>query len=118
MDVALVTEVVAALLGGAAGEVGRNAWTSLTALAKRRFGSDEDSVAALESAETADTQRVVTILERKAAEHLEFAAELSAWAVQTRQAIQLTSTTNIIGENATIHGNAIQAGNIGSITFN
>ncbi|WP_157249247.1 hypothetical protein [Nonomuraea typhae] len=118
MDAVLVTEVVAALLAGAAGEAGKSAWASLTALAKRRFGGDEDAVAALESAEAADTQHVVTVLQQKAAEDAEFAGELSSWATQTRQTLHLTSTTNIIGGNATIHGNAIQAGHIGSITLN
>lgn len=117
MEAALVAEVIAALLGGAAGEMGKSAWSSLTALVRRRFGAGGDDLAVLEGARAADTERVVGVLRRRAETDAEFAVELAAWAGETRDALRL-STTNVISGNATVHGNIVQTGHItGSITF-
>ncbi|MEV8635316.1 hypothetical protein AB0395_27030 [Streptosporangium sp. NPDC051023] len=119
MDPAVLTAIISALVGGAAGEVGKNAWTSLVTLARKRFGDGSDEVAALEGA-TGDTSEEITgILVDRAATDPAFKDALESWTSETAKVIrQSHDVSNTISGDARIHGSVIQAGDVfGSINL-
>ncbi|WP_188192159.1 hypothetical protein [Nonomuraea sp. SYSU D8015] len=107
--------VISAIVGGAAGEVGKNAWTSLTALVRRRFGDDAPAVAALEG----PPEEVTRALVDHAQADSEFQQALTKWTVDTARLIQSKhDVSNTIGGEARISGPVIQAGDVyGSINL-
>ncbi|MFI7538457.1 hypothetical protein [Streptosporangium sp. NPDC049376] len=122
MDPTVLTAIVTALVGGAAGEVGKSAWTSLVTLARNRFGGDSGEVAALEAAPggtTGQAKEITGILIDRATADPAFADELAAWAQETAKVVrQSHDVSNTIGGDATIHGTVIQAGDVfGSINL-
>ncbi|MEV4094368.1 hypothetical protein [Streptosporangium saharense] len=119
MDPTVLTAIVTALVGGAAGEVGKSAWTSLVTLARNRFGSDSGEVAALEAATGDSSEEITGILVDRAEADPAFAEELAAWTRETAKVVrQSHDVSNTIAGEATIHGTVIQAGDIfGSINL-
>ena len=107
--------VISAIVGGAAGEVGKNAWTSLTGLVRRRFG--DDAVAAIETAQTPELT-AESLAERAQADPA-FAEALTSWTTETARLVQIKhDVTNTISGNARITGPVLQAGDVfGSINF-
>ncbi|MEU4230937.1 hypothetical protein AB0F17_42165 [Nonomuraea sp. NPDC026600] len=107
--------VISAIVGGAAGEVGKNAWTSLTGLVRRRFG--DDAVAAIETAQTPE-ETAQNLLERAQLDPA-FAETLTSWTAETARLVQTKhDVTNTISGDARITGPVLQAGDVfGSINF-
>jgi hypothetical protein len=106
--------VLSAIAGGAAGEVGKSAWSSLTGLVRRRFG--DDAVAAIEGATPEETTG--SLVERAQADP-EFGEALTSWTAETARLVQVKhDVSNTISGDAKITGPVVQAGDIfGSITF-
>ncbi|GAA0925173.1 hypothetical protein [Nonomuraea longicatena] len=117
MDAEVVAAVISALLGGAAGEVGRSAWSSLTGLVRRRFGDGSAEAAALESAESADSQRVIDLMVERGGADPVFGETLTTWARETQPLLGQTihNTNTITGGTQT--GPVIQTAYIGSLNF-
>jgi hypothetical protein len=109
--------VISAIVGGAAGEVGKNAWTSLTTLVRRRFGDDAAVTSAVERAGTQTAQETADIITSHAATDPVFHEALDRWTVETAHLIQSRhDVSNTINGNAKITGPVLQAGDIyGSI---
>ncbi|MEU8271129.1 hypothetical protein AB0B89_28715 [Sphaerisporangium sp. NPDC049002] len=119
MDPTALTAIISALAGGAAGEMGKDAWASLTTLVRRRFGSESAAVAAVERADPVTPDDVAGVLVSLAGADPEFEKELREWTAEARRVIQQRrDVSNTIGGEAQIAGPVIQAGDIhGSITF-
>ncbi len=113
------TELLAALAGGAGGEVAKQAWAGLRTLVRRPFGrgqaasdvpaisSGEAEMTALEQApeDPSCAQALSQALSARSALDLDFGTELERW----RQQVQLTSTGsgdvhNEISGSPTFHG--------------
>ena len=107
--------VISAIVGGAAGEVGKNAWTSLTGLVRRRFG--DDAVAAIDTARTPE-ESARSLVERAQADP-EFGETLASWTAETARLVQTKhDVSNTISGDARITGPVLQAGDVfGSINF-
>ncbi|WP_436758137.1 hypothetical protein [Streptosporangium sp. V21-05] len=119
MDPTVLAAIISALIGGAAGEAGKNAWASLATLARHRFGRDSTEVAALEQATSDSPQEVAGILVDRARSDPEFGESLASWTSETDRIIRQSSdVSNTIGGDARIHGNVVQTGTVfGSINF-
>jgi hypothetical protein len=117
LDAEVIAAVVSALLGGAAGEVGRSAWGSLTGLVRRRFGDGSAEAAALESAQSADSQRVIDLMVERGRADPAFGETLTAWAreIQPLLVQPIINTNTISGGTQT--GPVIQTAHIGSLNF-
>ncbi|TDE39937.1 hypothetical protein E1295_32550 [Nonomuraea mesophila] len=111
--------IVSAIVGGAAGEAGKHAWTSLTALVRRRFGDGDAAVAALEQIDAQSPEEVTKVLVDHAKADAEFEQALIAWTTNTMHFIQYEHDVhNTIAGHAHISGPVIQAGDVlGSINF-
>jgi hypothetical protein len=110
--------VISAVVGGAAGEAGRSAWASLTALVRRRFGAE--TPAAIEAPEAGDSPEIAGILISRAQADPEFGEALAAWMAETARIVQRHrhDVTNTIRGNARISGTVVQAGDVsGSINL-
>ncbi|SEG79918.1 hypothetical protein SAMN05444920_104769 [Nonomuraea solani] len=122
MDASVISAlavVVSAIIGGAAGEAGKGAWTSLTTLVRRRFGSDAQAVATLEQFNTHSPEEITKVLVGHANADSEFEVALTEWTNDTIRLIRHThDVSNSIGGEARISGPVIQAGDVqGSINF-
>ncbi|MGW4693832.1 hypothetical protein ACWEO1_15745 [Kitasatospora cineracea] len=113
---------LAAMAGGAGGELGKQSWNALVALVRRPFqragrSSGETELAALE-ADPQNTElavRLERVLDNRAAADPEFEVALEEWHGQAQAAVAGTTTTinntNTISGNASL-GLAIQAGTV------
>ncbi|GAA3093065.1 hypothetical protein [Streptosporangium carneum] len=119
MDPTTLTAIISALVGGVAGEAGKNAWTSLVTLARQRFGDGSGEVAALEEATEDTSEAIAGILVDRAAADPGFKESLESWASQAGGIVrQSHDVSNTIGGEARIHGTVIQAGDVfGSINL-
>ncbi|MFG6198632.1 hypothetical protein [Nonomuraea sp. JJY05] len=117
--IATLAAVVSAIAGGAAGEAGKSAWGSLTALVRRRFGTDAAVTAALEQAGTRSPEETTRVLVDHADADAEFQRSLADWAGETARLLQYKhDVSNTISGNARVTGTVIQAGDIsGSINL-
>lgn len=108
--------IISAIAGGAAGEAGKQAWTSLTRLVRRRFG--DHAPAALEHP-GAQPDEITRILVDHAKTDADFEQALTAWTTNTLHLIQHDKVVrNTISGDAHISGSVVQAGDIGgSIQF-
>ncbi|SEH04083.1 hypothetical protein SAMN05444920_1573 [Nonomuraea solani] len=111
--------VISAIVGGAAGEAGKNAWASLTALIRRRFGDDDAVVSAIERAETRPAAETAEIIAVRAAADPTFEEELRHWTTETVRFVQSRhDVSNTISGDARVTGPVLQAGDVhGSINF-
>ncbi|TQF05488.1 hypothetical protein E6W39_28705 [Kitasatospora acidiphila] len=117
--------LLVALAGGAGGEMGKSAWSGLSALVRKpfhrggnsaddQFSSGENELALLNQApdDTARAQALSTALAVRSALDSEFRAELNAWHAEAQQVplIQIRDVHNTVsgGNNDFV----IQAGNI------
>ncbi|MEV7967851.1 hypothetical protein AB0O34_17950 [Sphaerisporangium sp. NPDC088356] len=119
MDPTVLTGILSALIGGAAGELGKGAWASLTTLARRRFGRESAAVTALEQADSDKPDEIAGLLVDLAAIDPEFGKELHRWTTEAAHIIQQRrDVSNTISGEAQITGPVIQAGDIhGSVSF-
>ncbi|MFO7249490.1 MAG: hypothetical protein DIU60_001905 [Actinomycetes bacterium] len=107
--------ILSALVGGAAGEAGKNAWEALAALVRRRFGRDRQALTAVERPDAVAPGELARLLGERAAADPEFRAELERWIAETEPAAR-PDVVNI--NTGTVSGNLVQARDIhGSITF-
>ncbi|MEV7009969.1 hypothetical protein [Streptosporangium sp. NPDC051022] len=115
----MLAAIVSALIGGAAGEAGKGAWTSLTTLVRRRFGGDSAELAELEQAGPDDSHEIAGLLVDRGESDPRFREELTSWVSETARTIrQSHDVSNTISGEARIHGNVIQAGDVfGSINL-
>ncbi|WP_433259614.1 hypothetical protein ACQPYK_48615 (plasmid) [Streptosporangium sp. CA-135522] len=119
MDPTVLAGIISALVGGVAGEAGKSAWTSLTALARRRFGGDSKEVAELEQASADNSHEIAGIFVDYAEADPEFKESLTSWVSETARIIrQSHDVSNTISGEARVHGTVIQAGDVfGSINL-
>jgi hypothetical protein len=138
MDPLTVSVVAGALnkfLGEAAGEAGRSAWAGLVRLVRTAF---PERLAVADAAEqlapggtgTAAGSGTVAVPDPGAVIDLSaelvtlaksdtgFDGALREWLEQARTvSVQGGVTTNVISDGATVHGNVVQARDIGTISF-
>ncbi|PZG40962.1 hypothetical protein C1I98_22245 [Spongiactinospora gelatinilytica] len=110
--------VISAVVGGAAGEAGKSAWTSLTSLVRRRFG--RETAAELEPGANSTSTEMAEDLVNRAGADPEFARALAAWMSETSRVVQQQKhdVVNVIGGEARITGPVVQAGDVfGSINL-
>ena len=126
---AVSAAVLAALASGAGGEMGRQAWTALTALVHRPSSAvdndgpssapdGERELAALEatSADPVVAERLAEVLTRRSANDAQFATDLDAVLAQAVAALNPPQVSNTISGRVT--GSAIQGRDFsGPITF-
>ncbi|GAA0399116.1 hypothetical protein Acor_21400 [Acrocarpospora corrugata] len=117
MDPTVLVALISAVLGGAAGEAGKGAWTSLTSLVRQRFGKDSAELAVLDSESAPE---ITAVLTERAQSDAGFDEELTSWAATTTRVIQQShNVSNTISGNARIQGTVIQAGDLfGPINLN
>lgn len=117
--------VLAALAGGAGGELGRQAWATLSELVRRPFGRQagapapgEAELVALSEApgEPARAEALSGALAARAAVDPEFAAALDSWRGRI-PALAEGSVTNTVS-GGTQYGPVIQGRDFSGITFN
>jgi hypothetical protein len=117
--------MLTALAGGAGGELGRQAWATLSDLVRRPFSREsgalapgEAEFAALSEApgEPARAEALRSALVARAAEDPEFAAALASWRHRV-PALSEGSVTNTIS-GGTQYGPVIQGRDFSGITFN
>ncbi|MFC7592060.1 hypothetical protein ACFQYP_56330 [Nonomuraea antimicrobica] len=111
--------VISAIIGGAAGEAGKGAWTSLTTLVRRRFGDDDTVTAAIERAETRPVEETAQIIANYATDDPAFAEELRRWSAESARLVQSKhDVSNTISGDARITGPVLQTGDVfGSINL-
>ncbi|MFB4276427.1 MULTISPECIES: hypothetical protein [unclassified Nonomuraea] len=117
--ISALAAIVSAIIGGAAGEAGKHAWTSLITLVRRSSDTNPHAVAALERLGTQSPEEITKALVDHANADAEFAESLIGW---TNDTIHLTQhkrdVSNTIGGNARVSGPVIQAGDVlGSINI-
>lgn len=119
MDPISIDALSSLIVQAAAGEAGKSAWSGLLALARRAFGRSHSGHDALERAATGDQGAAAHAAEQLVARSLAdtaVAEALRAWMFETRAAAG--SVANTISGRAQIHGNVVQARDIGgSINF-
>lgn len=110
--------VVSQVLGGAAGEAGKQAWEGLVTLVRRlRPGTPTETAVAIVPRDDAAIATLTQSLVDAAATDPVFAAALDGWYRQATT-IATGNVTNTISPNAHITGNVIQARDItGNITL-
>ncbi|MEV5413753.1 hypothetical protein AB0K60_33615 [Thermopolyspora sp. NPDC052614] len=105
--------IISAAVGGAAGEAGKSAWASLTALVRRLLGHDREAVEAVERPDAHSPDELARLLADRAAADPGFGRSLAAWMARAEPAARTVNT--ISGD---VSGNVVQAGDIhGSINF-
>ncbi|WP_169317040.1 hypothetical protein [Actinacidiphila oryziradicis] len=116
--------VVVAAANSAAGEAGRQAWTSLVGTVRRAFGrrtvpTSAGETALVTAADPSDAESLRDLVLAWAGEDPELLRELVRWESEHRGVLESRddSVTNTISGNATIHGPVIQARDV-SGTFN
>ncbi|WP_051970779.1 hypothetical protein [Kitasatospora azatica] len=123
--------LLAALAGGAGGELGRDAWAALSALVRRPFrrgGADEDGPAAgsgeaelarlaQNPADQSIAQALSTTLAVRAALDAEFRAVLAAWQDQVQRIPLDDRAVHNTISGGTQHGPALQGRDFSNLTF-
>ncbi|MFJ9027383.1 hypothetical protein ACIRQP_02440 [Streptomyces sp. NPDC102274] len=123
--------LLAALAGGAGGEVGRQAWAALSAMVRRPFqrgsstanapavSSGEAELAELEGApdDPARAQTLSTVLAVRAAVDADFHAGLQQWYEQAKLVRTGDGEVSNAISGGTFHGPTLQARDISGISF-
>jgi hypothetical protein len=116
MDPGVLSQVLAALAQGAAGQAGQHAWTALAALAGRILGHDSAETRAIEAARAGNADPacpggLARLLAGRASTDPGFAAVLEDWLAGTSALLEAGHGTvnQVIGEQS---GTVIQAGNV------
>jgi len=123
----VLTSLVTGVLGGAAGEAGKQMWGRMKTLVRGWFGRDDPTTRALEQVDlvSADAQMVEAVsgvlaqrLSDSARRDPAFAAELREWMADAARVVNAEGdVTNTIGGQATIGGSVVQARDIGNVSF-
>jgi hypothetical protein len=126
LTVSAVAAVVEKFLGETAAEAGKSAWAGLVrlvrsalpdrpAVAQAALQLAPGSAAAPDRASVIDLSAELVSLARTDAR---FEAALREWLDRARSLpVEGGVTTNVISDGATVHGNVVQARDIGSISF-
>lgn len=110
-----LTAILSALVGGAAGEAGKNAWESLAALVRRRFGGDRRAVAAVERPDAVEPGDLARLLAERAAADPEFHGSLERWMAEAGS-VTRGGVVNV--NSGTVSGTLVQARDVhGSINI-
>lgn len=123
--------LLAALAGGAGGEVGRQAWAGLSALVRRPFqrgqetagrsavSSGEAELARLEHApaDPARAQALSTALAVRAAADVDFQAGLQRWHEQAKLVRTGDGEVHNVISGGTFHGPAVQGRDFSGVSF-
>ncbi|SBW28828.1 hypothetical protein FDG2_6051 [Candidatus Protofrankia californiensis] len=120
LNASAITATISAILGGAAGEAGRNAWESLATLVRRAFGrgSPPDDIV-----DHAPSDEEVEALARELAARARtdpgFGEALRSWASHmSPPPSDNDRVLNMITGDAYVEGNVVQARDVaGSIVF-
>ncbi|MFD6038988.1 hypothetical protein ACFWHF_31370 [Streptomyces griseoincarnatus] len=123
--------LLAALAGGAGGELGRDAWAGLSALVRRPFrrGEDHERRPALTSGEEelahlaqdpddeTRAQALSAALAARAAQDAEFRTALAAWLRQAEAVRAEEAPVNNTISGGTQHGPVLQGRDFSGLTF-
>ncbi|MQY15407.1 hypothetical protein SRB5_55890 [Streptomyces sp. RB5] len=116
--------VLAALAGGVGGELGRQAWATLSELVRRPFGGQAGASASGEAelvalaeapAELARAEALSVALAARAAVDPEFAAALDSWRGRIPASVEGSVTNTVSG--GTQYGPVVQGRDFSGITF-
>jgi hypothetical protein len=118
VDPISVTELAAVIAQAAAGEAGKGAWDGLLGLVRRAFKRDRLTMTnrTMSGDESATVELAGDLVQQCTADP-EFAAALRQWVMETGDAIGDGQVTNVIRGHARIHGNVVQAHDVGDIRF-
>jgi hypothetical protein len=127
LTVSAVAAVVNKFLGEAAAEAGKSAWAGLVRLVRSAFPERAAVAAAAErlapggTAAAPDQDAVIDLsadLVALAKSDAGFEGALREWLDRARTlSVEGGVTTNVISDGATVHGNVVQARDIGTISF-
>ena len=124
--VPVLTSLVTGVLGGAAGEAGKQAWQRLASLVRDRFGRDDPTTRALEQVDlVADDHQMVEAVSGVLAQRLSdaarrdprFAEQLRAWMADATQVINADGDVTNTITGSRIGGTVVQARDIGNVSF-
>jgi hypothetical protein len=127
--VSVLTSLVTGVLGGAAGEAGKEAWGRLTRLVRGRFDRDDPTTRALEQVDlvSGDQQMVEAVggilaqrLSDSAERDKRFSADLAAWMGEASRVINIGGdgdVTNTISGDAKIGGSVVQGRDFGTVNL-
>lgn len=120
MDPISLSALVALITKSAAGEAGKSAWEGLVGLARRAFGHGPQAEAALRGTEEGDRDAALDLagrLVQSAAADPELDGLLRSWIARAREAPGTGNVTNNFGGNARVHGDVVQARDIGTVNL-
>lgn len=126
VTVPMLTAAISALVGGAAGQAGKSAWDSLTALVRRTFGADDQPadqvLAALHEVErrpedaAAAAEILAGVLVDRARVDPAFAEALRSWTGQVTVVSETHDVSNVV--SGRVEGSVVQARDVsGSINL-
>jgi len=119
LTAAALSATLIPLVTGAAGEAGKAAWASLASYVRSKLRHDPAAVAAVgvleqQPADVGTVTKLAVSLAAEADRDTDAAAWLRTW---HDDAAKVTATVTHNTISGTVHGNAVQGGNIGSVTF-
>lgn len=117
MDSISITELAALIARAAAGEAGKSAWDGLLAVARRAFGRGHAT--AIDAAKAGDRGAAVEVagaLVQLSTADAELAQTLRQWMAESGENAR-SGVSNVISGHARVHGNVVQARDIGSVHF-
>jgi len=125
LSVSVVSGLIGKFLGETAAEAGKGTWAALVRLVRSAFperAAVAEAAARLEPGAAPDQGAVIDLsaeLVALAKSDAGFESALREWLARAGQAgsVEGGVTTNVIGGGATVHGNVVQARDIGSVSF-
>ena len=120
MEPISLSALVALITQAAAGEAGKGAGDGLIALVRRAIGHGSHAQSALDRSREGDQSATLDLagrLVQGAAADPEFDHLLRAWMAEVQRQSSSQAVLNGIGGNARIHGDVVQAGQIGTVNL-
>jgi hypothetical protein len=128
LSAGVLAAAVTGLARGVGGETGKRAFTALTDLVRKKFGHQSRQQAQLDAVQAApddkdQAQRLAGLLAERAGEDPDFGGELRAWLADVHRLLPPsqpaagTTTTNIVGGSAQVHGHLVQGEFHGPVSF-
>jgi hypothetical protein len=114
----VLAATVVPLASGLAGEAGRQAWNSLVATVRARFGREVAPTAGEASIDRADAEALAAELMHLAEQDAEFSEWLGTWIRSASSIGGNPTVTNTVGDRANVSGGLVQAHTVtGNVTF-